>query len=71
MSDKAKYNSTTYNKNGATLSPLDVEGPKPSLSSSPSASAHDAALDKKIDKHLLPCLCVISIANYLGARERE
>ena len=67
------------NNRGVALSPLDVEGPPLPLkpggdggggegSRLPPPRAAAASLDKKIDRHLLPCLCFISVANYLGEK---
>ena len=54
------------------VSPLDIEGPLHTRDGGGGGGGGppDASLDKKIDRHLLPCLCAISIANYLGERKR-
>jgi len=66
---------TNNNSNaGVALSPLDVEGPlKPGGGGDDGggAGAGVPSLDEKIDKHLLPCLCAISVANYLGEKDKR
>lgn len=43
----------------AAIKPLDVE-------TTGVDSSGLTALDRRIDRALLPCLCMISVANYLG-----
>jgi hypothetical protein len=49
-------------------SPLDIEGPPDGLADGGAGRGPLSPLDRKIDRHLLPCLCLISVANYLGER---
>ena len=51
-------------------SPLDIEGPLDGRAGEGGGDGRGplSPLDRKIDRHLLPCRCLISVANYLGER---